>query len=154
MITEQQQAVINQALEIIENSLKIEGIQFTETTHVKNFVRLKIGTLEHEVFAILFLNSQHQLIKFDVPFQGTINEAPVYPREVAKLALRNNAAAVIFAHNHPSGNVEPSDADLRITARLKAALELFDIKVIDHVITGHINTLSFAEKGLFAQCRL
>ena len=96
----------------------------------------------------MFLNNQHQLIKDEILFSGTIDGASVYPREVAKRALELNAAAVIFAHNHPSGHPEPSSADRAITKRLSGSLELFDIRVLDHIVVGGAETVSFAERGL------
>lgn len=102
----------------------------------------------HEVFACLFLDSQNRVIQFDELFTGTLTGASIYPREVAKRALQHNAAAVIFAHNHPSGVVEPSLADKQITTKLKQALSLFDIAVLDHFIIGDGLPYSFAEHGL------
>ncbi|MFZ2726185.1 MAG: DNA repair protein RadC [Methylococcaceae bacterium] len=102
----------------------------------------------HEVFACLFLDSQNRVIQFDELFTGSLTGASIYPREVAKRALQHNAAAVIFAHNHPSGVVEPSLADKQITAKLKQALSLFDIAVLDHFIIGDGLPYSFAEHGL------
>ncbi len=97
---------------------------------------------------VLYLDSQNQLIKDEVLFYGTINAASVYPREVVKAALRNNAAALILAHNHPSGVAEPSQADKLITTKLQQALALIDINVLDHIIVGGENCVSFAERGL------
>jgi DNA repair protein RadC len=104
--------------------------------------------LENEVFACLFLDSQHHVIIHEVLFRGTIDAACVYPREVAKRALQVNAAAVIFAHNHPSGILTPSQADRSITDKLKQALNLFDIRALDHFIVSKMGAYSFAEHGL------
>ena len=101
----------------------------------------------HEIFAVLFLDQRHRVIKFEEMFQGTIDGANVYPREVVKKALHHNAAAVILAHNHPSGVAEPSQSDERITQRLKDALALVDIRVLDHFVIGD-DIVSFAERGL------
>ena len=101
----------------------------------------------YEVFGTLLLDTQHRLITFDELFRGTIDSASVYPREVIKHAIENNAAAVILVHNHPSGDPEPSDADRRITQRLQEALGLVDIRVLDHVVVGHEGYTSFAERG-------
>ncbi|MBT3710912.1 MAG: DNA repair protein RadC, partial [Gammaproteobacteria bacterium] len=101
-----------------------------------------------EVFACLYMDNQHRLIKYEELFFGTIDGASVHPREVGKHALKHNAAAVIFAHNHPSGVAEPSQADQRITDRLKSALLLVDVRVLDHMIVGDREVLSFAENGL------
>ena len=108
----------------------------------------QLRAYQHEVFACLFLNNRHHIISFDKMFNGTIDGASVYPREVVKRALKYNAAAVIFVHNHPSGIAEPSPADISLTTRLKAALELVDIRVLDHFIVGNNEATSFAERGL------
>ncbi|GAA5169834.1 RadC family protein [Modicisalibacter zincidurans] len=101
----------------------------------------------HEVFGMLCLDTQHRLIAFDELFRGTLDSANVYPREVIKHAIAHSAAAVILVHNHPSGDPEPSDADRRITQRLKEALGLVDIRVLDHIVVGHEGFVSFAERG-------
>nr|MBL8457505.1 DNA repair protein RadC [Zoogloeaceae bacterium] len=116
---------------------------------VRNWLRLKIGTLPHEVFCILLLDARNQLIAEEELFRGTLTQTSVYPREVVKLALRHNAAAVILAHNHPSGAREPSTADEQLTHTLKQALSLVDVRVLDHfVVTALAEPLSFAERGL------
>ncbi|MEM8561192.1 MAG: DNA repair protein RadC [Pseudomonadota bacterium] len=112
------------------------------------FLQYHLGAHTREVFSCLFLDSQHQLLCCEDLFFGTLDGAAIYPREVAVRALHNHAAAVIFAHNHPSGIAEPSAADRRITKRLQAALELLDIRVLDHVIVGRGREFSFAEAGL------
>lgn len=112
----------------------------------KNFLLSTMRDYQHEVFACLLLNSRNQLIRYDELFTGTIDGANVHPREVVKLVLRVNAAAVIFAHNHPSGDHRPSAADKEITQRLKQALELVDVRVLDHIIVGE-TPLSMAENG-------
>ena len=101
-----------------------------------------------EVFAVMFLNNRHQLIKYEEMFRGTIDGASVYPREVAKRALQLNAAALIVAHNHPSGVPEPSKSDERITHRLKDALGMLQIRLLDHVIVGGVDTVSMADRGI------
>ena len=106
------------------------------------------ASFEHEVFAALFLDSQHRLIEYVELFRGTIDQASVYPREVVKEALRLNAAAVVFSHNHPSGSPEPSQADRVLTQRLKEALALVDVRTLDHIVVGGAVTTSFAECGL------
>ena len=115
---------------------------------VKNFLRSRLGHLPHEVFACLFLDNQHTVISYEELFRGTIDGASVYPREIVKRALALNAAALIFAHNHPSGIAEPSQADQRLTQRLKGALGVVDIRVLDHFVVGESEALSFAERGL------
>lgn len=115
---------------------------------VRQFLQLKLRSLPHEVFACIFLDNQHAVISYEELFRGTIDGASVYPREVVKRSLSLNAAAVIFAHNHPSGVAEPSQADQRLTQRLKAALGTVDIRVLDHFVIGEAEALSFAERGL------
>lgn len=110
-------------------------------------IQFKMGTPEHEVFACLFLDTKHNVITYETLFYGTIDGASVYPRQVVKSALQHNAAACIIAHNHPSGDPEPSHADKVLTERLKAALALIDVRVLDHLIVGH-TTYSFAENNL------
>ncbi|MDH3546299.1 MAG: DNA repair protein RadC [Gammaproteobacteria bacterium] len=112
------------------------------------FLRAKIRHLGHELFCCLYLDNRHRVLRFDELFRGTIDGTSVYPREVVKEALAINAAAVILAHNHPSGVAEPSQADERITRRLKAALELVDIRLLDHFIIGDAETTSLASRGL------
>jgi DNA repair protein RadC len=114
----------------------------------RELIRSKLVEYEYEVFACLFLDSQHRLIRFVELFRGTIDGASVYPREVVKEALQQNAAAVIFCHNHPSGYAEPSEADRSITQKLKGALNLVDIRVLDHFVVGGEEICSFAERGL------
>jgi DNA repair protein RadC len=113
----------------------------------KSFVAMKLAHLEHEVFAALFLDNRHRVLRFETLFRGTIDGASVHPREVVKRTLQLNAAALILAHNHPSGTGEPSQADLRITQRLKDALALVDVRVLDHLIVGR-DVVSLAERGL------
>ncbi len=113
----------------------------------RDFLRLKLAHLEHEVFAVLWLDNRHHVIGFEELFRGTIDGSSVYPREVVKSALNSNAAACILAHNHPSGNSTASNADRSITSRLKGALSLIDVRILDHIIVGE-ECLSFAETGL------
>lgn len=114
----------------------------------RDYLRACLRDEQREVFSCLFLDSQHRVIIFEPLFFGTLDAASVYPREVVKRALRHNAAALIFAHNHPSGVAEPSQADQRITQRLKEALALVDIRVLDHIVIGDVDVMSFAERGL------
>lgn len=125
----------------------LKGQSFDNPEKVKTFLKIKLGKEEREIFACLFLDNQHRLIEYSELFYGTIDGASVYPREVVKAALHCNAAAVIFSHNHPSGTVVPSSADIAITSRLKDALSLIDVRVLDHIIVGGDNTTSFAETG-------
>jgi DNA repair protein RadC len=124
------------------------GEMLVNPLKTRRYLKSKLRSYDKEVFACLFLDNQHRVIGFEELFQGTIDGASVYPREVVKRALENNAAAVIFAHNHPSGLAEPSQADIRITDKLKSALLLVDIRVLDHMIVGDGEVLSFAETGL------
>lgn len=114
----------------------------------REYLQLHFQGLEREQFACLFLDTRHRVITLETLFMGTLNAATVYPREVVKQALALNAASVIFCHNHPSGDPEPSQADIRITVKLKEALQLVDIRVLDHMIIGCGSTLSMAEHGL------
>lgn len=148
MLSYQEQNVINHALAIIEGKLKREeDAVFTSPDMVKSYVAMKYSMCEREVFSILFLDAQHKMIKCDELFFGTIDAAAVYPREVVKAALKVNASAVILVHNHPSGESEPSRADRNITERLKAALELVEIRTLDHLVVGGTSAFSFAEAG-------
>lgn len=115
---------------------------------VRDCLRIHFAGREHESFVALFLDTQHRLIAVDELFRGTLSQTSVYPREVVKAALRANAAAVIFAHNHPSGVAEPSQADQHLTTALKNALALVDVRVLDHFIVAGAGVLSFAERGL------
>lgn len=115
---------------------------------VKHYLQLHLAAKNHEVFAVLFLDAQHRLLALEELFRGTLSQTSVYPREVAVRALHHQAAAVVLAHNHPSGSVEPSRADEAITHTLKAALALIDVRVLDHVIVAPGQALSLAERGL------
>lgn len=123
-----------------------DALQNPETT--RDFLTSQMRSYHHEVFACLFLDNQHRIIKFEELFIGTINGTSVYPREVLKKALKHNAAAVIFAHNHPSGITKPSQADRQITQTLQRALGYLDIRVLDHFVIGEGKPYSFAENGL------
>ena len=115
---------------------------------VRQYLRLQMAHLPHEVFAVLFLDAQHRLLAMEELFRGTLSQTSVYPREVVKRALERNAAAVILAHNHPSGLAEPSRADEHLTQTLKSALALVDVRVLDHLVVGQADVVSFAERGL------
>ncbi len=142
----QLQAVLEMSRRHLAEQLQREQ-QFTSSASVKNYLRAQLRDRKAEVFAVLFLDSQHRLIAFEELFQGTIDGAAVYPREVVKRALSHNAAAVILAHNHPSGIAEPSSSDHAITKQLKEALQLIDIRTLDHFIVGDSEVLSFADRG-------
>jgi len=115
---------------------------------VRDYLRLALGGREYEVFVCIWLDAQHRVMKFEEPFRGTLTQTSVYPREIVKAALAANAAAVIFAHNHPSGVAQPSQADELLTRSLKEALALVDVKVLDHFIVAGTQAISFAERGL------
>lgn len=121
---------------------------FEQPQAVKDYLALQLAALEHEVFGVMFLDAQHRLLRFEVLFRGSLSQTSVHPREVAKRALALNAAAVVLAHNHPSGATEPSRADELVTTAVRQALQLIDVRVIDHVIVGRGAALSFAERGL------
>jgi len=121
---------------------------FDAPQRVKDFLQLHLGGLPHEVFAVLFLDAQHRLLRLEELFRGTLSQTSVYPREVVKRALALNAGAVVLAHNHPSGLAEPSRADEFLTQSLKAALAVVDVRVLDHLVVGRGQVVSMAERGL------
>jgi DNA repair protein RadC len=144
-------AEVSAVLELARRSLKQELVErplFDSPARVKEYLRLQIGSLKHEVFVVMFLNAQNRLLASEEMFRGTLTQTSVYPREVVKRALALNAAAVVFAHNHPSGTAEPSRADEFLTQTLKASLSLVDVQVLDHLVVGHGKVVSFAERGL------
>ena len=121
---------------------------FSSPESVRQFLQIKLRPYPYEVFCAMFLDNRHRLIEFVELFKGTIDGASVHPREVIREAIKHNAAAVIFSHNHPSGVEEPSQADLRITQGLKDPLDLIDVRVLDHMIIGEGDGTSLAERGL------
>lgn len=143
---------IAKARAIIENKLRAPGAQCSSPAAVtelaRGYLELSLAVREREALLVLFLDGQNRVIEVAELFQGTIDGASVYPREVVKAALKVNAAAIILAHNHPSGHVKPSEADKRITARIVDALGLVDVRVLDHIIVGGLDSLSFAQEGL------
>lgn len=143
----QLQAVLEMVRRYLRETL-MRGDALRNPADTRNYLTAQLRDRAHEVFACLFLDTRHRVIAFDEVFRGTIDGASVHPREIVKLALAHNAAALIFAHNHPSGIAEPSQADLRLTRRLREALQLVDIRVLDHLIVGDGAVLSFAEQGL------
>lgn len=139
---------IQNAMAILHGRLKKPEAYFTCPDDTQKYCVLRLATREHESFCVMYLDNRHGLIKFDELFTGTIDGASVHPRVVAKAALQANAAAVILIHNHPSGNPEPSQADIKLTRRLVDALTLIEIRVLDHLVVGHTEAVSFAERGL------
>jgi DNA repair protein RadC len=144
--SEQENAIIKKALEILESRMGLPGAALGNPDDTRNFLTLKLRTLEHELFSIIFLDNRHRVIEYKEMFRGTVNGASVHPREVVKEALSLNAAAVILAHNHPSGVAEPSEADKSLTRKLSEALALVDVRVLDHFVIGE-GYVSFAERG-------
>ena len=140
-------AVLELARRALAEQLK-ERAAFDSAAAVKDYLQLHLAARPHEVFAVLFLDAQHKLIALEELFRGTLTQTSVYPREVVLRALHHHAAAVVLAHNHPSGSVQPSRADEALTQTLKAALALVDVRVLDHVIVAPGQTLSMAERGL------
>ncbi|MGR8935101.1 MAG: RadC family protein [Gammaproteobacteria bacterium] len=143
----QLQAVLEMARRHYEEILR-RGDALTSVETTRTYLSAQLSRYHYEVFACLFLDNQHRVIVFEELFRGTLDSASVYPREVLKRVLLHNAAAVIFAHNHPSGISEPSSADRQITEKLQQALQLFDVRVLDHFIVGDGWPYSFAEHGL------
>jgi len=143
----QMQAMLELCHRQLREQLETRDV-LTSSELTRQYLRARLGHYEHEVFACLYLDNQHRVVTLEELFFGTIDGAAVYPREVVKRCLHNNAAAVIFAHNHPSGVAEPSQADVSITQRLKTALNTIDVRVLDHIVVGCSDTVSFAERGL------
>ena len=143
----QLQATVEMARRHMQERLQ-RGDALTSPADTRRFLTARLRDYGHEVFACLFLDNRHRVIKFEELFRGTIDAASVYPREVVKQALACNAAAVILAHNHPSGVAEPSNADRSLTRRLMDALALVDVRLLDHFVVGDGEPVSFAERGL------
>ena len=144
----QLQAVLEMSRRALAEAMKQDSLLNTPDT-VRDYLRLHLAGLRHEVFFALWLDAQNRLVAAEELFRGTLTQASVYPREVVKKALAHNAAAVVLAHNHPSGVAEPSSADSQLTRELKQALALVDVRVLDHfIVAGTASPLSFAERGL------
>ena len=140
-------AALELARRSIDERLR-QGSALTSPGAVRDYLRLTLASRPHEIFVCLWLDAQHRVIGIEEPFRGTLTQTSVYPREIVKAALAANAAAVIFAHNHPSGVAQPSQADELLTRSLKEALALVDVKVLDHFIVAGHHAISFAERGL------
>ena len=139
--------VLHQARRVLSHRVR-RGARMSSPQAVKDDLQLEIEALEHEVFCVLFLDAQHLIIELKQMFRGTVTPTSVYPRKVVKEALACNSAAVVLAHNHPSGSVEPSRADEFLTQTLKTALALVDVRVLDHLVVAGADVCSFAERGL------
>lgn len=142
----QLRAAMELSRRVIHQELK-QGATLDSTRKVGEYLKLMLRYRERECFVILFLDTRNKLICMEEMFSGTVNQSAVYPREVVKAALRNNAAAVILAHNHPSGDPEPSDADLALTHALTGVLELMDVRLLDHFVVAGTQLYSFADHG-------
>lgn len=150
-VTQAEDSVIREAITILEGRLrKANTTVYDSPDAVKKYLYMRIAKEKSEKFCIMFLDTRHRMIAFEEMFSGTIDGASVYAREVVRAVIEKNAAAVILAHNHPSGDPDPSNADRRITERLVEALKLIDVRVLDHVVVGSTvgECVSFAERGL------
>lgn len=147
VLTPYAQRTIRRAINLLDKYLRQPGISFTSSTAARDWLRLQLARQEREVFMVLYLDNQHCLLESERLFAGSVNHVQVHPREVLKSALRFNAAAVVLAHNHPSGDPEPSKADRQMTDKLKEVLGLVDVKTLDHLVVGRDDIVSFAERG-------
>ena len=138
---------IERALKVLQARMRA-GEALSSPSAVRTYLQLKLAPLPHEVFAVVFLDAQNRVLAFEELFRGTLTQTSVYPREVVKAALAHNAAAVILGHNHPSGVAEPSRADELLTRSLREALALVDVRLLDHMVVGRGEVVSFAERGL------
>lgn len=145
-ITNPDDTVVEQAMAILDKRMR-RGPVFTDPTTIGRYLKLQLQGHEREHFAAVFLNAKHHLLAYEVLFTGTLDGSEVHPREVVKQALRHNAAAVIIAHNHPSGDPTPSAADRTITTRIREALRMVDIRLLDHFVIGVGDPYSMASRG-------
>lgn len=143
-----ERAVVDAALSILGQRLRTHGPLFDSPQSVREYLVLALGHKPHEVFTVLFLDSQHRLLAHEDLFRGTLSQTSVYPREVVIRALHHQASAVVLAHNHPSGSLQPSPADQHLTQTLKAALALVDVRVLDHFVVGCSEATSMREMGM------
>ena len=146
--TKEDDKIISQALNILSRRIKKPGVYFSNPDCVKEYLMLQTAGLEHEVFIVLLLDVQNNLLHHEQMFRGTATQTSVYPRELVKLVLKHNASAVVFCHNHPSGTTQPSRADELLTSTLKTTLALVDCRVLDHIIVSGCESLSMAERGM------
>ncbi|CAB3647751.1 RadC family protein [Achromobacter pestifer] len=140
--------IISRAIEILERRVFQHGPKLQAPSDVRDFLRMKLSAEPNEVFSVVFMDTQHRVLAYEVLFQGTIDSASVHPRVVLKRALDLRAAALVLCHNHPSGNTTPSEADRRLTQVMKDLLFQVDVRVLDHFIVGEGTPYSFAESGL------
>ncbi|WP_095101725.1 JAB domain-containing protein [Pseudomonas sp. Irchel 3A5] len=147
-ITTAEDELIQEVLLILDRRLFSTEAALESPCAVASYLKLKLAAEKHEAFGVVFLNAKHQPLAFEILFRGSIDCAAIYPRQVVKRALAHNAAAVIISHNHPSGCTKPSSADITLTTRMKDALSLVDVRLVDHFIVGSGKPLSFAERGL------
>lgn len=146
-LTPYAQRTIRRAINLLDKYLRQPGIAFTSSTAARDWLRLQLTRQERELFMVLYLDNQHRLLESETLFAGSVNHVQVHSREGVKSALRFNAAAVVLAHNHPSGDPEPSQCDRNITGRLKEALALVDVNTLEHLVVGSDGIVSFAERG-------
>ncbi len=146
-MADRERRIVFDALAILGRDLQDRDV-FTDPAVIKQYLSLQLGALPHEEFGVMFLDSQYRMIAFERMFRGTLTQTSVYPREVVLRALANNAAAVVMSHNHPSGSLQPSRADVGMTATLNTVLALVDVRILDHVIVGGAGALSMAEMGM------
>lgn len=146
-LSPEERRVVQQALAILEHQLRQPGVAFGSPDAIRDWLRLQLAPLERETVLVLLLDNQHRLIAHETLFTGTLAHVEIQPREIVRATMRHNAAAVIIAHNHVSGYTEPSRADRKITERLQQALQLVDVRLLDHLVVGHRECTSFAEQG-------
>lgn len=144
----QEDPLIRQAIGVLEKRIFKRGAKLATPAGVREYLHLKLAGEALEVFAVVFLDARHRVIAYEPMFRGTIDGATVYPRAILQRAMEHNCAGVIFAHNHPSGVTEPSEADRAITRRLQSVLAIVDVRVLDHFVIGEGKPFSFAEAGL------
>lgn len=149
MFTNAENQIIQQSINLLESKFKIHGELFNDVSAVKDFLRLQMSHCEREHFAVFFLDNQLRLIEYKILFSGTINSCPVFAREIIKEALRLNASALIIAHNHPSGDPTPSSADIAMTKQIKEIVKVLDIRLLDHLVVGQYDVISFEEEYIF-----
>ncbi|MBF8178371.1 DNA repair protein RadC [Herminiimonas contaminans] len=140
--------IVHRAIEILDEHVIKHGPKLTSPKDVMDYLRLQLLHEMREVFAVVFMDTQHRVLAYEELFFGTIHQTSVYPRAIVQRAMSLNAASMILAHNHPSGSTQPSEADKQLTNRLKSLLESIDVRVLDHFIIGEEGTFSFAEHGL------